>query len=350
LRVEELDFELPPERIAQEPPARREDARLLVLDRRAGTRRHLGVGDLPALLASGDLLVLNDTRVLPARLLARRQTGGRVELLLLEADAAGGWRALVKAGGSLRPGERLEVASARGPGGALRLLADEGEGAWRVEALGERVEALLERAGRMPLPPYVRREDADPRDALDRERYQTTYARAAGAVAAPTAGLHLTPALLDAARGRGVETATVTLHVGLGTFESVRAACFEDHRMHAERYAVPRSTVDALAHARAGGGRVVAVGTTTVRTLEAAALAAGGDLPREGEGRTDLMILPGFAFRVVDALLTNFHLPRSTLLALVAAFAGTDLVLETYREAVALGYRFFSYGDAMLIL
>jgi S-adenosylmethionine:tRNA ribosyltransferase-isomerase len=349
VRLAELDYDLPPERIAQEPSARREDARLLVLDRATGARAHRTIADLPDLLAPGDLLVVNDTRVRPARLRARRATGGAVEILLLEPAPARGsesWLALVAANRPLRAGETLAL----GGGEGVRLLERTPDGPWVVEAAGCSVLDLMARHGEMPLPPYIRREDADPRSALDRERYQTVFAREEGAVAAPTAGLHLTEPLLAAVRARGIGTASVTLHVGPGTFLPVTAERLADHRMHPEPYAVSATTADAVARTRAAGGRVVAVGTTTVRTLEAAALASPDGLPRAGAGTTDLFVLPGFRFRAVDALLTNFHLPRSTLLALVAAFAGLDTVLAAYREAVARGYRFFSYGDAMLLL
>ena len=347
MRPEDLDYELPPGAVAQAPAERREDARLLHLDRASGARAHRSVHDLPDLLRPGDLLVLNDTRVLPSRLRARRATGGAVEVLLVGpaiGDEPGAWTALLAANRRLSEGETLTV-----PGGGLRLLGRTPDGTWRVAPEGAAFPELMARCGEMPLPPYIRRQDGDPRTALDRERYQTVYAREEGAVAAPTAGLHLTTALLDRVRARGVAVATVTLHVGLGTFLPITAQRLEDHAMHAESYRVPAETADAIHRTRAAHGRIVAVGTTSVRTLEAAALASPDGQPRAGSGRTDLYVLPGFRFRVVDALLTNFHLPRSTLLALVCAFAGRDPVLAAYREAVAQGYRFYSYGDAMLI-
>ena len=350
MRLDLLDYDLPPEQIAQAPPPHRDAARLLVLDRRSGAVQHRQVPDLVQRLEPGDVLVVNDTRVRPCRLTAWRATGGRVELLVLEPlaePAPGGgmaWLAQVKAGGTLQAGEELVVDGLP----RLRHLASQGEGRHVVEACGSTMDALLEAHGRMPLPPYIRREDgAD--QALDRERYQTVYAAHEGAAAAPTAGLHLTEALLDAIRARGVVVAPVTLHVGLGTFEPVRTDDLDDHAMHQEHYDVPAATADAVRAARERGGRVVAVGTTSVRTLEAAAADTPNDLPRAGPGATRLLIQPGYRFRVVDALLTNFHLPRSTLLALVAAFAGRESVLAAYREAVASGYRFFSYGDAMWI-
>ncbi len=352
MRVSDFDYELPPELIAQEPPAAREDARLLVLDRESGAVAHRGIADLPDLLRPDDLLVVNDTRVIPARLFARRATGGGVEVLLLHptADGAGSWTALVRAGGALREGEVLEVTDGeRAVGGAVRLVRRAGRGQWEVAAEKGDLASLMERAGRMPLPPYIKRARRDPREALDRERYQTVYAREPGAVAAPTAGLHLTEPLLARIRGRGVGVAAVTLHVGLGTFRPIETERVEDHVMHEEAYEVPAETAYAVRRTRAAGGRVVAVGTTSVRTLEASAPASPDGLPAAGAATTDLFILPGYEFRVVGAILTNFHLPRSTLLCLVSAFAGRERVLAAYREAVARRYRFFSYGDAMLI-
>lgn len=353
MRLSDFDFDLPVACIAQEPTARREDARLYVLDRATGGERHGHVSDLPSLLRPGDLLVLNDTRVRPARLGARRGTGGAVELLLIgpaPAEAPGAWTALVRCNRPLREGEILGLTEGETPvEGAVRLDRRTADGPWVVTPVGGAFPDLMARHGSMPLPPYIRRSARDPRAALDRERYQTVFARQEGAVAAPTAGLHLTARLLDEIRSQGADVAAVTLHVGLGTFLPITAETTEGHRMHAEAYAVPTLTAAAVRRTRAAGGRVVAVGTTTVRTLEAAALASSDGLPEAGEGATDLFIQPGFRFRAVDALLTNFHLPRSTLLCLVAAFAGQERVLSAYRSAVALGYRFYSYGDAMFI-
>jgi len=338
----ELDYELPGELIAQEPVEPRDASRLLVLPRSAGEARHLRFADLPELLEPGDLLVLNDSRVIPARLEGRKESGGRCELLLVEPLGEGGprWRALGQSSKPLRAGGRL-----RFPGLEAEVEEIEGDGlvAVRFDREGADLEAALARAGRVPLPPYIRR----PPSPADRERYQTVVARAPGSVAAPTAGLHFTEELLARLDRRGVGRATVTLHVGPGTFLPVRAARLEDHRMHAERFAVPAGTAAAFAAARARGGRVVAVGSTVVRVLETAAEDGG---LRQGAGRTDLFLLPGHRFRAVDGLLTNFHLPRSTLLALVCAFGGRERVLAAYREAVARRYRFFSYGDAMAIL
>jgi S-adenosylmethionine:tRNA ribosyltransferase-isomerase len=311
MRSSELDYDLPDELIAQRPTDRRDASRLLVLDRATGAIEHATFADLPA-LAGGALVVVNDTRVVPARLRLRRATGGAVELLLLESLGDGVWEALA------RPSRRLTVGERLGP---VVLLASLGEGRWRVHLRGAP-------DGEVPLPPYVREPLADP------ERYQTVFARDDGSAAAPTAGLHFTEELL--AR---VEHARVTLHVGLDTFRPVTAASLEQHRLHGERYHVEP---DAWARISAAG-RVLAVGTTTTRVLET--IAHGGDL----SGRSDLFITPGFAFRRVDALLTNFHLPRTTLLALVMAFAGIEVTREAYRVAVAERYRFFSFGDAMLV-
>jgi S-adenosylmethionine:tRNA ribosyltransferase-isomerase len=348
LRTDDIDYELPKDLIAQEPPARREDARLLVLGRASGAVGHRGIADLPDLLRPGDLVVVNDTRVIPARLFASRATGGHVEVFLLapSADAPGAWTALVRAGGSLKDGEDVVL---DGGAGRIRLVRRVGPGTWLVDAAGGDVARLMERAGHMPLPPYIRRERDDPREPLDRERYQTVFASKPGAVAAPTAGLHLTDEIIARLGARGIGFATVTLHVGLGTFKPIETDDVERHAMHEEHYDVPAATADAVRRTRAAGGRVVAVGTTSVRTLEAAAAASPDGLPAAGPGATSLFITPGREFRVIDVLLTNFHLPRSTLLVLVSAFAGRERVLAAYREAVRERYRFFSYGDAMLI-
>jgi len=358
VNVADFDYDLPEDRIAQRPVEPRDAARLLVHRIARDETEHAQVRDLPAILREGDLLVVNDTRVRPARLLGRRASAGAVELLVLGPGVPPGrWRALVRPAKRIAPGETLEL-----EGGAVlaraceRLPGPDGRPgpAWSFEifdpAAPERTVAdLLEVFGRVPLPPYIRREAAeDPRSPADRTWYQTVYARVPGAVAAPTAGLHLTSALLDRLAERGVARTAVTLHVGPGTFQPVSADRVEDHAMHAEEYAVPEEAVDAVAKTRARGGRVIAVGTTSARTLESRRDPAGGI--RSGSGETSLFIAPGYAFGVVDGLLTNFHLPRSTLLMLVSALAGRERVLRLYAEAMASGYRFYSYGDAMLLL
>jgi S-adenosylmethionine:tRNA ribosyltransferase-isomerase len=339
----ELDYPLPEELIAQAPLPERDGARLLWLRRDTGTIQHRSVRELPELL-SRSLLVLNDTRVIPARVFATKPSGGRVEFLFLERVSEVGprerWSALGKTSRGLKPGMTLHVA----PDFVLEVQAlhDQGEVTLDVAADGG-VTSALERYGSVPLPPYIRRAA----DARDRERYQTVFAREPGAVAAPTAGLHLSERLIGALRERGHELAYVTLHVGPGTFAPLRAEALTEHRMHRERYELPERTAAALERARREGRPVVAVGTTAVRALEACAHTHGELQP--GTGSTDIFIYPPYSFRSVDALLTNFHLPRSTLLALVMAFAGIEHVRSAYSVAVAERYRFFSYGDAMLI-
>ncbi len=325
----DFDYGLPAASIAQEA-APRGESRLLVLDR-TGPERHSRVHDLPRLLRPGDLLVLNDTRVIPARLFGRSPGGGRMEILLVEKQADLEWDALVKPGKRARPGTLIGF-----DGDLTAEVLGKGEDRYRLR-FSEPVEPHLERLGHIPLPPYIHRPDT----SEDRERYQTVYATAPGAIAAPTAGLHFTEALLREIEEAGVGIARITLHVGIGTFQPVSAERIEEHRMDRERYEVGEEAAEAIQRA----GRVVAVGTTVVRTLESAALETGK--VRAGGGSTRLFITPGFRFRVVDALLTNFHLPCSTLLMLVSAFAGRERVLAAYEEAVREGYRFYSYGDAM---
>ncbi|MFN0009527.1 MAG: tRNA preQ1(34) S-adenosylmethionine ribosyltransferase-isomerase QueA [Planctomycetota bacterium] len=358
MKLSEFDYELPDHRIAQRPAEPRDSARLLVHQVGRDETEHAFIRDLPEILRSGDLLVVNDTRVLPARLLGRRVSGGAVEVLVLgRAEEGGRWRALVRPAKRLSPGESIHL-----EGGSLlaraceRLPGDDGRpGAeWTIELSeprpGERsVEELLELFGRMPLPPYIHREvDEDPRREADRTWYQTVFARVPGAVAAPTAGLHLTPELLGQLDQRGIARTQITLHVGIGTFRPVVAERIEDHAMHSEEFVVSEEAADAVARARNSGGRVIAVGTTSARALETCRTPSGGI--RAGSGRTDIFIKPGYAFAALDGLITNFHLPRSTLLMLVSAFAGRERVLRLYREAIDEGYRFYSYGDAMLLL
>jgi S-adenosylmethionine:tRNA ribosyltransferase-isomerase len=315
----------------------------MVLPRDGGPVRHHVFRDLPGLLAPGDLVVVNRSRVIPARLLGRRASGGQAEILLLRGRGDGRWEAMVRPGRHLRPGQRVSVDEDLSVVVESEALAADGRRQVRLLSRRRDVVAGLERCGHTPLPPYIRRPDRP----LDRERYQTVYAREAGSIAAPTAGLHFTPAVLARLRERGIETAEVVLHVGPGTFHPVTAERVEDHVVEPEPFSVPQETADAIAAARARGGRVVAVGTTTVRVLETVARDGGGIEARDGEA--GLVIVPGFAFRVVDALVTNFHLPRSSLLLLVAAFAGRERVLGAYAAALEEGYRFYSYGDAMLI-
>ncbi len=341
MRASDFDFDLPADRIAQAPLARRDDARLYVLDRRSGAVEHRLVRELPSLLPAGALVVANDTRVIKARLHATKPTGGRVELLLVEPRPEPGvWRCLGGASKPIRPGALVLDGNAR-----AEVLAVDGKYV-DVRFDGDAL-AYAEAHGEVPLPPYIKR--AEP-DRADDERYQTVFARAPGAVAAPTAGLHFTPELLAALSARGVGRATVTLHVGPGTFAPLGDGDLATEALHAERYEVPAATARAIAETRAAQKPVVAVGTTVVRTLEAAALADGS--VHAGAGTTSIFIRPGHVFRAVDVMLTNFHLPRSSLIVLVAAFLGSDgrkRVLDAYRDAVARGYRFYSYGDAMLI-
>ncbi|MEM1179797.1 MAG: tRNA preQ1(34) S-adenosylmethionine ribosyltransferase-isomerase QueA [Acidobacteriota bacterium] len=335
----DFDFDLPEDLIAQEALPRGE-SRLFVLDA-DGEARHRRIDELKSLLRPGDLLVLNDTRVLPARLFGRRAGGGRSELLLIERVTPTRWRALARPAKRLRPGSTLEIEPLES--GLRGDIVGRLDGGQMVVDFKEPLEPHLETVGHVPLPPYIRRHD----DAADRERYQTVYARVDGAVAAPTAGLHFTDRLLDELEAAGIERTTLTLHVGLGTFKPVSVDQLSDHRMDEERYVVSPKAAAAIRRTRERGGRVVAVGTTVVRTLESVARADG--TVDAGAGRTRLFITPGFPYRAVDVLLTNFHLPRSTLLMLVSAFGGRDRVLDAYREAVEAGYRFYSYGDAMLL-
>jgi S-adenosylmethionine:tRNA ribosyltransferase-isomerase len=336
MKLSEFDFPLPRDRIAQEPAEPRDAARLMTLDRRTGAREHRVFRELPEILRPGDLVVLNDTRVLPARLVGARATGGRVELLLVSRRSGSVWECWIDSSRRPRPDERLEF---RG-GLSGRVLQRNDAGGWLVD-FGPGADAGIEAAGTAPLPPYIRRPDGP--TERDRERYQTVYAREPGSIAAPTAGLHFTAEVLAGLSARGVQTAALTLHVGPGTFRPVSAETVEEHRMDPERYSAPAPTREAVARARAEGRRVVAVGTTCARALESLARGA------PPEGATDLFIYPGFEFRAVDALLTNFHLPRGTPLLLACAWAGRERLLAAYAEALERGYRFFSYGDAMLI-
>src|SRR5512143_2579147 len=345
--LDDYDYTLPAELIAQEPMGRRDHSRLLRLERSTGEASHHRFDEVAGFLSAGDVLVVNDTAVVKARLLGRKESGGKVEVFLL--DYAGGSRpddprrfaceCLVKSSKPARLGTRILF----GEGLTGKILAA-GAGTCRVEfSSEENFDAALDRLGHVPLPPYIRRAD----EPGDRSAYQTVYAAARGAVAAPTAGLHFTPALIRRLRARRVAVVSITLHVGYGTFAPVRTEDIREHRMHAERFSIPAATAAAVAAGRATGRRVVAVGTTVVRTLEFATDSQGK--LSAGSGSCDLFIYPGFRFKAVDAMITNFHLPKSTLLMLVSAFAGRENVLNAYREAVSEGYRFYSYGDAMLI-
>ena len=339
-----FNYYLPEELIAQRPADRRDDARMMVLHRAGARVEHRCVRELSEYLQGPDVLALNNTKVIPARVFGhKRASGGKVEALLLEEERPGIWRVLLKASRRPKPGDALELCS-----GKLRAEfvedGDRGEALLRLES-GRPLCEILDEEGAPPLPPYVDRKKVTPEQvAFDKERYQTVYASEPGAVAAPTAGLHFTPELFERLEANGVGRAELTLHVGLGTFRPVVAEELSEHRMHAERYAVPAEAAASLRAARAAGGRIVAIGSTSVRTLES--------LPRlqAGEGRTDIFIHPPYRFRHVDAILTNFHLPRSTLLMMMSAFAGREILLRAYEEAVRERYRFFSYGDCMLIL
>jgi S-adenosylmethionine:tRNA ribosyltransferase-isomerase len=349
MNVADFDFELPPELIAQTPRPRG-SSRMLVLERQRGAWTDAAIADLPRWLASGDLIVANDTRVFPARLLGRRDpSGGAVECLLLEHAGDDEWFALVHPGQKLKPGARMIFEDpVRAP--HVRLHAEVldrlyfGRRRLRVRVAGAAgVDEAIDALGHVPLPPYIHRADT----VDDRDRYQTVFARARGSIAAPTAGLHFDEALVSAIRAAGIGWATITLHVGYGTFKPVRVDRVEDHSVDPEWYEIPPAAAAAIESAHARDHRVVAVGTTTTRALESAAAGRG---VRAGSGRTGLFIHPGVAVQVVDALLTNFHLPRSSLLMLAAAFAGRELLLDAYRHAVREGYRFYSYGDAMLVV
>src|SRR5262245_28466220 len=365
MEVREFDFDLPSDLIAQEPAAERSAARLLHLDRGDGSITHTVVSALPEVLRAGDLVVVNNTKVFPARLLGHRvPSGGGVECLLVRrlpvsdvSDSSGGgepdtsdtsdtWEALMHPGQKLKPGARVVfegVPTLHGEVLARHFFGRRRIHLWTGD--GSSVSHAIDAIGHVPLPPYIKRGDR----AADRDRYQTVFARERGSVAAPTAGLHFTPALVAALTARGVEMAEITLHVGYGTFQPVRVDRVEDHRLESERYQISEPTAATINRAYDEGRRVIAVGTTTTRTLEAVASANAGRIVAGG-GNTDLFIYPGYAFRIVGGLLTNFHLPRSSLLMLVAAFAGTERVLAAYHAAIAERYRFYSYGDAMLIL
>jgi S-adenosylmethionine:tRNA ribosyltransferase-isomerase len=344
VELTEFDYALPPELIAQAPTASRDASRLLVIDRARQAFQDHAFAELPALLRAGDCLVVNDSRVIPARVLARDHGGRAVELLFVAPAGERRWLALVRPGRRCRVGTELLVGA--GPAARLAVIGLAPDGPRLIERLDGTIDDLLATHGRPPLPPYIARFAAPAPE--DRERYQTVYARPPGSIAAPTAGLHFTPALLDRLRARGVEVHALTLHVGPGTFRPITAARVEDHVLPPERATIPPAVAAAVTAAKAEGRRVVAVGTTTTRALEGAAAPDGSVAPLCGP--VALYITPGYRFRVVDALLTNFHLPRSSLLVLVAALAGRELVQKAYAHAIHAGYRFYSYGDACLFV
>ena len=348
MKTELLDYDLPEELIAQMPADKRDASRLLALDRAEGTLRDRMFGDLPEYLRPGDCLVLNNTKVLPARFYAQKPTGARLEGLFVAEDGNGGWRVLLKNARKIKPGDTLILLDPTQKPAlsaiAARRLED---GLWRLEPDStESPEAVLIRIGFAPLPPYIKRGSDAPDMEEDLCRYQTVYARQPGAIAAPTAGLHFDLAILEQIRGMGVKLAYVTLHVGIGTFRPVQTETLDEHPMHEEFYEIDTEAAATINAAAQAGGRIIAVGTTSVRTLESVAEARR---VRPASGQTRLFIQPGYTFGITDAIITNFHLPKSTLLALVGAFAGLDTVMAAYRHAIEQKYRFYSYGDAMLI-
>lgn len=340
--VKDFTYHLPQELIARHPPTKRDGSRLMLLDRSSGSIAEDTFCNLQNYLRPGDLLIMNDTRVIPARLFGRKPTGGRVEIFLLRrlTGSEERWECLLRSSKKFREGENILLES----GMSAVVLSRSSSENLLVEFIGdEPFDHWLEREGHVPLPPYLQRDDC----SGDRERYQTVVAREPGAVAAPTAGLHFTHELLARLAANGIETAFITLHTGLGTFQPVRALHVEEHQIHTERYIIPPDTAEAVSRTKAAGGRIIAVGTTSARTLEYSAQQSGH--VEAGGGEADIYIYPGYRFKVVDALITNFHLPESTLLMLVSALAGREFVLEAYREAIFRGFRFYSYGDAMFI-
>ena len=361
LRVSDFEFHLPPELIAQQPPETRGASRMLVMNRNTGALSDQLFTDFPSLLQPDDLLVLNDSRVIPARLYALRTTirdreaaTGKIEVMLTEPEGENRWRALVRPGKKVNIGEHLVFPASDGTIALEAEVLERGEFGERLLAFSSKEDffTALDRIGHMPLPPYIHRDDA----ATDRERYQTVFSQERGSVAAPTAGLHFTPQILESIQSRGVEIARITLHVGLGTFAPLRVERLDEIHLHRERYTLTAETADAINRAVSEGRRIVAVGTTTVRTLEHCALTASGAPCESGfaplkphSGSTEIFISPGYQFRLVNALLTNFHLPQSSLLMLVSAFAGRQRTLVAYHHAVQQKYRFFSYGDCMFL-
>ncbi len=344
MRIADFDYDLPPDQIAQQPLEDRAAARMLLVDRGRNRFEDSSFVKLPQILQSGDVLVVNNTQVFPARLLGRAETGARVEIFLVEEGPDNVWEALARPARRLTPGKRIEFGE--GLWGEVTERRDGGKVRVRLEAPGGDLQHTLDRVGRTPLPPYIKRDAAKADE--DRGRYQTVYARERGAIAAPTAGLHFTPEVLEAVQAAGITVVQVTLHVGYGTFEPVRVDDLARHTVTPERYSIEADAADALNAARAGGRRIIAVGTTTTRALESNIADADAFTP--GSSWAGLTITPGHTFRAIDGLLTNFHLPQSSLLVLVSAFAGRDLIINAYTHAVKAGYRFYSYGDCMLVL
>ncbi len=350
MKLKDFDYFLPRELIAQEPLKERDSSRLMVLNRYEQTIEHSSFCKLPRYIKQGDLLVANDTRVIPARLYGKKQTGGRAEVLLLRFLEGGGpgaciWECLINSRRKPQPQTQIYFS----PALQGEVLEAAGGGRWQIKLLYQgSFEAALNAAGKTPLPPYINRAEQIPSEELDRERYQTVYAARDGAVAAPTAGLHFTQVLINGIRKAGADIVFITLHVGLGTFQPIREENIEDHRMHEEFYHLAPDAAARINQARCAGGRIICIGTTATRTIETMAAADG--TVQAGEGFTDLYIYPGYKFKAADALITNFHLPKSSLLLLVSALAGQDLIHRAYAEAIHERYRFYSYGDAMLIM
>ncbi len=342
MRIEEFDYQLPRSLIAQYPSSQRGETLLMILHRQTGLMEHQAFQDITKYLEAGDLLIMNNTRVLPARLIGKKETGGKIEMLLIPSwnGAQGEWKALIKGAGKVKQGTRIRFDPEIQ--GEIEEVKD-GKGKVNFSYRGK-VTELLQKIGHIPLPPYIKRGD----EPMDRERYQTVFAERDGSIAAPTAGLHFTQALLQSLRENGVRTATITLHIGTGTFTPVKACNIKDHAMEAEWVEISEETAREINAAKARGGRVISVGTTTTRALESFSDGKGG--VRAGKGMTSLFIYPSYRFRVIDGLITNFHLPKSTLIMLVSAYAGKDVLMRAYQEAVHRKYRFYSYGDAMLIL
>jgi S-adenosylmethionine:tRNA ribosyltransferase-isomerase len=349
MRTDRLDYDLPAALISQQPCPIRSESRLLVLNRTTGALTDSKFGSVGQYLSKGDCLVINDTKVLPARFFAQRETGGKIEGLFLREQTSGLWQILLRSAGRVKIGEKIRLKDKAGADYCSAELLEKSQGGectLKIES-DDDLHIILGQIGFTPLPPYIKRDTDLSQDEIDRSRYQTVYASADGAVAAPTAGLHFTDELIDRLKDKGVQFASVTLHVGPGTFKPVTTETLEEHKMHSERFQIDKHNVDIINSAKKDGAKVIAVGTTSVRVLET--VAENGQV-KPGCGETKLFIMPGYDFKIVDVMITNFHLPRSTLLALVAAFADLDNMLAAYRHAVRNKYRFYSYGDSMLIV